>query len=200
MLENLISIPLIVFAISMCITPGPNNIMLAASGANYGFMRTVPHIIGIEFGMIGLFVFSSFGLGVLFDLYPALHFVMKIASSLYLMYFAYKIAFSKRVATACSGKRKPLTCMQAMLFQFINPKALIITSSALSSFTQGDVIYAYSAAKVTATFALICIPSISVWAGFGSFISRFMDNNIVFRGFNMSLGILTALSVLMVIK
>lgn len=199
MSENFISLPIIAFSISMCITPGPNNIMLAASGVNFGFFRSVPHILGIWFGMICLFVFSAAGFLVLFELYPDLKITMKVASSLYLLFFAYKIACAKRVENT-DTKIRPLTFWQAVLFQFINPKAFIITSSALSSFTGGRGSYMISAAGVTFAFALICIPSISVWAGFGSVISRFMDNNIVFRGFNVFLGSLTALSVLMIIR
>lgn len=198
MMENLISIPLVMFSISMCITPGPNNIMLAASGVNYGFKRSVPHILGIWFGLMCLFLLSALGLGIIFDIYPKAQLVMKILSSLYLIYFACKIALAKRIENS-NTKSRPLSFWQAALFQFVNPKALIITSSALSSFTASSLNYAVSAACVMLVFAFICIPSISLWAGFGSIISRFMDNNAVFRGFNVFLGTLTALSVVMII-
>lgn len=198
MIETLISIPLIAFCFSMAITPGPNNIMLTASGANYGFKRTIPHILGIELGMIALFLVSASGLGMLFNIYPQTQIILKTASSAYLLYFAYKIAFKKKTDEATSND-KPLTLFQASLFQFINPKALIITTSTLASFTK-ESNYALSALQIVIVFGIVCIPSISVWAGFGTFISRFLNNHIAFRSFNITLGLLTALSVLMIIR
>ncbi len=200
MITNFISLPLITFSISMCITPGPNNVMLASSGANYGFKRTIPHIIGVEIGMLCLFILSAFGLGIIFTAYPEIQLIMKICSSIYLLYFAYKITFAKRDIKETKKRQKPLSVLQAALFQVINPKALIIISSSLSSFTKSGKGYLSSACGVIIVFALICIPSISVWAGFGSFLRRFLKSNIVFRIFNAILGSLTALSILMIIK
>ncbi len=135
--------PIIFFAISMCITPGPNNIMLTASGANFGFKRTLPHILGIEFGMLFLFSLSALGLGVLFKQFPICQIILKVLGSCYLLYLAWRIAFSKRKETP-AGKTKPLNIFQAAAFQLLNPKAFIITLTAMSTFTKSGAEYSSS--------------------------------------------------------
>ncbi len=195
---NTLVFPLITFAFSMCITPGPNNIMLTASGANFGFKRTIPHILGVEFGMIILFCLSAFGLGVIFDIFPFFQTLLKIAGSAYLFYLAWKIARSKR-SGAVNNNSQPLSIYQAAAFQFLNPKAFTITITALSTFSQEGDLYLDSALLVILVFAVVCIPSITVWAGFGTLISRFLKNDRVFTIFNYSMAFLTAASVIFII-
>lgn len=190
---------LIIFSVSMCITPGPNNIMLAASGANFGYRRTIPHILGIEFGMLGVFVLCAFGLGAVFSLFPKVQIVMKVLSSAYLFYYAYRIASSRRITEDENGSKTPLSMTQAAVFQLINPKALIIVTSSLATFTIQGESYMSSSLLVITVFAIVCIPAVSFWAGFGSYIRRYLRNDVVFRGFNVFLGTLTALSVLMIV-
>lgn len=88
-------LPIALFALSMCITPGPNNMMLTASGANYGFKRTIPHILGIEIGLLVMLILNGIGLGLLFQLYPIIQLVLKYASICYLLYLSWRIAVSK---------------------------------------------------------------------------------------------------------
>lgn len=190
--------PMIIFAFSMCATPGPNNIMLTASGANFGFRRTVPHILGIEFGMLVHFTLSAFGFGVLFIQIPVLHTIIKIAGSCYLLYLACRIAFAKRLESSAEGT-KPLNIFQAAAFQFLNPKAYVIGITAVSTFTEPGKAYTESALLVILVFGIVCIPSISIWAGFGTFISRFLKNERVFRIFNLIMGGLTAGSVILIL-
>ncbi len=197
MRENLL--PLLSFAFSMCATPGPNNIMLAASGANFGFRRTIPHIFGIVTGMSILFVLSAMGLGVLFYKFPLLQTMMKICGSLYLIYLALKIILLKREENS-RRKNEPLNIMQAMGFQFLNPKALMMVVTALSMFTDSGDGYIISSSKVTFVFIIVCVPSISMWAGIGTLISRFLENNYVFRGFNIFMGLLIIGSLWFILK
>jgi threonine/homoserine/homoserine lactone efflux protein len=185
MTENLL--PLIIFAFSMSITPGPNNIMLTASGANFGFKRTIPHIAGIMTGMLFLFILSAMGLGVLFYTYPLLQTIMKICSALYLIYLSFKIALLKRTKKD-DKKNKPLNMYQAIVFQFLNPKALMMCITAIATFTCEGSNYIMSSVLIISIFLLVCLPSISMWAGIGILISDFLENNYIFRGFNIFMG------------
>lgn len=184
-------LPLTAFAIACCITPGPNNMMLTASGANFGFGRTIPHILGITFGLLMMFVVAIAGLGSLFRLYPRMQTVMKVCGIIYLFYLSWKIA---RAYPAAESERtgKPLSFMQAAAFQFMNPKVLLMPLTALSTFTLSGQQYLLSAAVVTGIFLLVCLPSISIWAAFGTVIGRVLKNPGTIRIFNLGMGGLTA--------
>lgn len=196
-MENFI-VPLSLFALSMCITPGPNNVMLTASGANFGFRRTIPHILGVGVGMLLMFVLSGFGLGILFENYPLLQQILKYCSISYLFYLSVRIAFAKR-----GGDKKettqPLKVYQATLFQLINPKVLLMAITAMSTFSLSGGDYYKSVGTIIVVFSLVCMPAVSVWAGFGTVIGRVLKGERSLRIFNVSMGILTASSVFQMI-
>ncbi len=190
--------PLIIFAIACCITPGPNNIMLTASGANFGFRRTIPHILGVTSGVVALQVLTAMGLGLIFSRFPQLQLILKVLGSLYLLYLAWKIATIPSLGTT-EKKGRPFTFFQAALFQFLNPKALVMTFSSMTTFTIAGDQYFSSAAQIVIVFGIMCLPSISLWAGFGTAIGRLLSSPRRFRIFNLSLGTITALSVVVII-
>ncbi|MBM7331496.1 LysE family translocator, partial [Agrobacterium sp. S2] len=114
---------LIAFAFVSSITPGPNNLMLLASGVNFGFRRTIPHMLGIGVGFFGLLLAVGFGLGVLLETVPAFYTSLKFAGGAYMLYLAWKIAMSRSIGEAKgTGDGKPMTFMQAAAFQWVNPK------------------------------------------------------------------------------
>ena len=193
-----IIIPLLTFALISCITPGPNNMMLTASGANFGFKQTVPHILGVTSGLIGLMIVAALGLGALFMGIPRLQSILKVMGAGYLFYLAWKIATAKPSGSHASTQ-KPFSFIQAAAFQFLNPKALMMTVTAMSTFTLTGDLYLSSTILVTSVFAVICIPSISIWAGFGTVLGRLLKNNRVFRLFNLTMGGLTAGTVILII-
>lgn len=195
---NSLIIPLIIFALATTITPGPNNIMLTASGANFGFRRTIPHISGIVLGLAVVMTCSAMGLGVLVYQFPQIQTVLKIVGSAYILYLAWKIATIPSLKKA-DNRGKPFTLFQAALFQFLNPKALVMAFSAMTTFTIAGKDYVGSAAQVVIVFALICIPSVSFWAGFGVAVGRLLNSPKRFRIFNLSLGTVTALSVVVIV-
>jgi threonine/homoserine/homoserine lactone efflux protein len=195
---NALLLPLIIFALACCITPGPNNIMLTASGANFGFRRTIPHIMGVVAGVAVLMTSTAAGLGLVFSRFPQLQWILKIIGAAYLLYLAWKIATIPALGTA-KQEGKPFTFWQAALFQFLNPKALVMTFSAMTTFTIAGIDYVPSATRVVLVFTIICLPSISCWAGFGVAISGLLKNARTFRIFNVSLGTVTALSVFFMI-
>lgn len=191
-LELILAVTLFAFVTS--VTPGPNNIMLTASGANFGFKRTLPHIAGIITGMGLLNVSVGLGLGALFTQFPVLQQVLRIVGSAYLLWLAYKLlSFS-----AISDKKtegKPFSLVQAAAFQYINPKAWIMVISANASFSLIGDGYWWSVVMITTIYAVVGTPSIMVWAGFGQYMRQFLGQQNVLRLFNISMAVLTALCV-----
>lgn len=195
---NALIYPLVFFAIATCITPGPNNIMLTASGANFGFKRSIPHILGITGGLVTLMALAAMGLGLLFKQFPQLQIVLKIAGSIYILYLAWKIATIPSMNNK-KNEGKPFTFIEAALFQFLNPKALVMAFSAVTTFTISGEQYMASALQVCIVFFFACLPSISLWTGFGMAIGKLLNSPKRFRIFNLSLGSITAASVVVIV-
>ena len=162
------------FYFTMFITPGPNNAMLTASGMKFGFIRTLPHLIGIPLGHIFQISIVCFGLANIFLLYPQIQFYMKILCFLYLLYLSWKMIGSFNLDKKESGR--PLRLYEASLFQFINPKAWSIAIAVASGFFPTEENIFIGVAFVTVTAAVICFPSISLWALFGSGLRTFINN------------------------
>lgn len=192
---NLVGLALFAFVGS--ITPGPNNVMLWASGLNFGFRRTVSHMIGINLGFTSLFVGVSLGLGAVFERVAWFSTVLRVVGSAYLLYLAY------RVATAGKADRtevnRPLTVGQAAAFQYVNPKAWVLAITGAGSFLGSQATTVESVALAAVVFSVVNLPCISVWAGAGSAIGRlFNDNARLRRIANVILGLLLALSVYLI--
>lgn len=196
---NEMILPIGLFALSMCITPGPNNMMLTASGANFGFMRTIPHMLGIGIGLLGMIGLSGIGLGMLFHRFPVFHQVLKIASILYLLYFSVRIALSHKTDSRKQKESQPLSIFQAAAFQVVNPKVMVMATTSISTFSISGSGYTLSVVMIIAVFGMVCIPAISVWAGFGTLIGKKLNSRKSFRIFNVAMGTLTASSVLFMI-
>ena len=162
------------FYFTMFFTPGPNNAMLTASGMKFGFIRTLPHLIGIPLGHIFQIGLVCFGLGNLFLIYPQIQFYMKILCFLYLLYLSWKMIGSFNLKKKESGR--PLMLYEASLFQFINPKAWSIAIAVASGFFPTEENIFIGVAFVTITAAVICFPTISLWALFGSGLRRFVND------------------------
>ncbi|MDX2321993.1 MAG: LysE family translocator [Moritella sp.] len=157
-------IALITFAFVSTVSPGPNNIMLMTSGANVGFMRTLPHMLGIIIGFSMMVILVGFGLMGLFTAYPIVQQTLRIISMIYLVYLAIKIAKSKAMTSAASDYQ-PMTFLAAASFQWINPKAWTMALTAIS-------VYASSTAQqdillVSLIFGLVNVPSVSLWTTAG---------------------------------
>ena len=162
------------FYFTMFFTPGPNNAMLTASGMKFGFVRTLPHLIGIPLGHIVQIGLTCFGLANLFLLYPEIQFYMKILCFVYLLYLGRKMIGSFSMDQKETGR--PLRFYEASLFQFINPKAWSIAIAVASGFFPSEENIFIGILFVTITAAVICFPTISLWALFGSGLRRFIDN------------------------
>ncbi len=185
---------LALFAFSASITPGPNNTMLLASGANFGFRRTMPHAAGVLVGFLTLIVICGLGLGGVFDAFPLLHALLKWGGVAYLLYLSIKIATASGVGRRKVGD-KPLSFRQAFAFQAINPKGWAMALGAVATYLPRGYGRLELALAVAICGALNG-PCILTWAAFGVGIRRFLDRPVVLRAFNIVMGSLLALSLL----
>ncbi|MDO6499314.1 LysE family translocator [Photobacterium sanguinicancri] len=189
---------LITFATTMTGTPGPNNLMVTASGANFGYRRTVPHMLGIGSGLVSMIILVAAGLGVIFTQFPVLHDALRWLGSGYLLYLAWKIGSSSSGLAETEQEAKPMSFMAAAIFQYVNPKAWMMSVTAISTFTLTGELYWYSVAAIATIFFLVCYPCVSLWAGFGIFIRRWLAQAKTRRIFNGLMGVLTAACVVMI--
>ncbi|QFI38520.1 LysE family translocator [Moritella marina ATCC 15381] len=157
-------IALMTFALVSTVSPGPNNIMLMTSGANVGFMRTIPHMLGIIFGFSLMVILVGFGLMGLFSSYPAVQQGLRIVSIFYLLYLAIKIATSKSMSSAAADY-KPMSFLAAASFQWVNPKAWTMVLTAISVYAASTELQ--DILLVSLVFALITVPSVGLWTAAG---------------------------------
>ncbi|WP_319475712.1 LysE family translocator [Marispirochaeta aestuarii] len=194
-----IILPVFLFTLSMTITPGPNNMLLTASGARFGYRRTLPLIGGIVLGIISQLVLSALGLGVLFQSIPVLKGLLKVFGVLYLVYLAYRIAFTPGKKKYGKEAEQPLGLMAGAGFQYLNPKAYIMSITAMSVYPVQGELFLPSALLIIAFFLVITPLAISVWAGFGTLLGRLMSSARYARGVRMLLGGMTAASVVFIL-
>ncbi len=183
---------LILFAFASSITPGPNNIMLLASGANFGLRRTVPHMLGISIGHAVMVTLVGLGLIQIFDAYPPIRTALMIISAVYLLYLAWKVANAAPPPEATTTAR-PLTFLQAAGFQWVNPKAWYMAIYAQTNFAPEDGAI-WGAVAVALVFACTNLPSVTVWAWGGVQMRRFLSTPLRLRMFNVTMAVLLVVS------
>lgn len=179
------------FAFVTTVTPGPNNLMLMASGANFGFRRTVPHLLGIAGGVSLMALLVGLGLMTLFEAVPLLGSILKVVSVLYLLWLAYKIATAAPIE-ARDARARPMTLMQAAAFQWVNPKAWAMCLSAITIYAPDRTLL--SVAIVAGAFALVSLPAISVWAWLGTIIRHWLSSPRRLQVFNLTMAALLVAS------
>ena len=197
-----IFLALVGFAFVSSVTPGPNNMMLLASGANFGFLRTVPHMFGIGIGFAFMIVMVGVGLMQVFDAFPITDTILKIVSVIYLVWLSWKIATAApTLPDAPDTGGTPMTFLQAAAFQWVNPKAWSMGVYAITNFAANDA--------GTRTFWLVCVvalvfcivnfPSVTVWAVLGQQMRRFLTSPARLRAFNVTMAVLLVLTVIPVL-
>jgi len=193
-------IPLMTFATVATVTPGPNNLMLTASGLNFGFRRTMPHILGISFGFPTMMVLVGWGLAGLFATSVILHQGLKILGSAYLAYLAYRIATAPPMLPEGEGKARPMRFWEAVAFQWINPKAWVMSVSAATSYTTlaGDNFT--EVAMIGGVFMLVSFPSSSLWAAFGMVIRRWLSDPLHIRLLNITMALALLASLVPILR
>ncbi len=174
------------FAFVGSVTPGPNNLMLMASGANFGIWRTMPHFLGIGFGFVLMVILVGIGLVRAFELYPISYDILRWFSIAYLSYLAWKISTSR--SASAQQPARPMTWLQAALFQWVNPKAWAMALTAVTVYAPSQSLAA------VALIALICgsinMPSIFIWVVMGSKLQRFLAQGARLRVFNYAMAAL----------
>jgi threonine/homoserine/homoserine lactone efflux protein len=191
----LTSIP---FMTSMGITPGPNNILVAGSGVNFGFRATIPHILGVTVGYPVMLLIVGLGLAKIFIAIPAIHVVLKYVCIAYLLYLAWRIAMASAMGEA-QRTTKPMTFLQAAAFQWVNGKGWVIALGAVTTYTVVDQtlpLQIVALASIAVAITLVCV---SCWTLFGAFLRQFLHTEKRRRWFNYSMAALLVVSILPVL-
>ena len=179
---------LIVFSLVSSITPGPNNLMLMASGANFGFRRSLPHMLGVALGFTFMVLLVGIGLVQVFEAFPVTYTLLKVVSLVYLLYLAWKIANAAPAGGSEAESGAPLTFIQAALFQWVNPKAWTMALTAVSIYSPSQSLAAV--AFVAAVFGAVNLPCISVWTSMGLQLQRVLTSPLRLRAFNVLMALL----------
>ena len=198
-MEGSTIISVILFAILMTGTPGPNNMMVTASGANFGYWRSVPHITGISVGMASMISLLAAGLGIIFERHPMVHEVLKVVGCAYLLYLAWKIATAGSMSkTEQKVKAKPMSVFSAALFQYVNPKAWMMSATAVSTFAVSGEHYWLSISIIVTVFFVVGFACVSLWTATGVVIRHWLTSERRTVLFNQTMGALTAACVMMI--
>ncbi|CCH05373.1 LysE family translocator [Achromobacter xylosoxidans] len=184
--------PLALFALVSSITPGPNNVMLAASGLNFGFRRSMPHLLGVNLGFTLMIFLVGIGLGSVFQQAPVLYTVLKYVGAAYLLYLAWKIANSGGVEEG-EARGKPMTFLQAAAFQWVNPKAWVMAVGIIATYTPQAGFFA-NLVIATLVCGLVNLPSIGIWVTFGTALRRVLHKPWAIRAFNITMALLLVAS------
>lgn len=181
------------FAFVTSVTPGPNNLMLLASGGNFGIRRSLPHLLGISLGLLVLVSAAGLGLGQLLSTYPPLFGILQWLGAGYLLWLAWRISGAAAPQAQQQSGRQPMTLCQAALFQWVNPKAWIMALGAVTTFLPADPELP-ALLGLALLFALINGPSCALWVFCGSLLRQALQQTSTRRLFNWSMAALLLLS------
>jgi threonine/homoserine/homoserine lactone efflux protein len=181
------------FLASMGFTPGPNNILVASSGVNFGFRATIPHILGVTVGYPLMLLLVGVGLARIFTDVPQVHTVLKYVCSVYLLYLAWRIALSPVGDSETRRTAKPMTFLQAVAFQWVNGKGWVVALSAVTTYTVVNSTLTMQVMALSALALLVTLGSVTTWTLFGSFLRQYLHTDRRRRIFNYTMaGLLTA--------
>ncbi len=175
-------------------TPGPNNVVASYSGFNFGVKKTIPHILGVTLGFTSLVIFLSVGLINIFKLFPLIQIIIKYLGTLFLIYLAYKIAFSK--TSDDTTKENPVKFIETFLFQYLNPKGVTVAIIVVSTYVELGENYLNYATQVIVLAFLFSITSITLWTLIGKFLRKFATNDKFIKYFNYAMSSLLLLSII----
>jgi len=182
-------IAFILFAVVMCFTPGPNNIMLLSSAVTYGFRRTLSHIVGITVGFAFMVGAVGLGLGTIFIAYPVLQTILKFAGVAYLIYLAAAIAMSGPVSADQDNRRGPMTFWGAAVFQWVNVKGWVMVIGTITSYA-AIASFPFNILIQTAVTLVMGAASTVTWALFGTALRPLLSSERTVRAFNIVMAVL----------
>ena len=193
------AVAFLIFAVVAAVTPGPSNVMVTAAGANAGILRGLPCLFGVTTGM-GLMMFLvPLGLGSLVLAHPLALRVLNWGGAAFLLWLAWKIATSARLDSTSAGD--PVGYAGAAVFQWVNPKSWLVTASAAGTFLHADSGSPVTqAASLGGLFALAALPSGFVWLAFGASVHHVLGTRRRLRAFNITMGVLLALSIALIVR
>jgi threonine/homoserine/homoserine lactone efflux protein len=189
-------VALLGFGFVCTVTPGPNNVLLWASGAAFGVRRSWPHVLGTALGVGLMAVLVAAGLGVLVTTIPPLAFAMKVAGSLYLLFLAWQVAGAGALERTTSAR--PMGLLQAIAFQLVNPKVWIFAVGAVSTFRPPDVPIAVGSVLVVLVMMAVTIPSSALWVVGGDALDRLIERPATRRAVSLGLALLVVGTVVLV--
>ena len=175
-------------------TPGPNNIVASYSGFNFGIKKTIPHILGTTLGFTSLVFFLTVGLINVFKLFPLFQFIIKYLGTLFLLYLAYKIAFSK--SSTDTKKENPVKFIETFMFQYLNPKGVMVAIVVVSTYVDLGENYLNHATQVVLLALIFSSTSITLWTFIGKFLRKFATNEKFINIFNYVMSILLLASII----
>jgi threonine/homoserine/homoserine lactone efflux protein len=191
-------LPFAAYSFVMSITPGPNNVMLTASGATFGFRRTIPHLLGVSVGFGIELLLVCAGLGAVFTRWPEIQSMLRWVGAIYLLYLGARMLGSGPASATSSAR--PVTFFEAAVFQFLNPKAWIMTITAATLFLPHELGVLAAGAYMLLIMVIMNMPCTAVWALFGSSLRRFLERPASRMGFNAAMAVaLAATGVIMVV-
>ena len=185
---------LVGFSFVVSVTPGPNTVLLWASGASFGFRASLRHVVGTALGIGSMALLVAAGLGALFTAVPQVELAMKLGASAYLLYLAYQVAGAR--ALEREEAAHALGVLQAAAFQAINPKGWILALGAVTTFRPAGVPPLTGSLLVAALMALVIIPTQALWAGAGGTLGRLMTDDRTRRLISLALAVLLAATVI----
>ena len=175
-------------------TPGPNNVVASYSGFNFGIIKTIPHILGVIMGFTSLVFFLTIGLINIFKLFPIIQEIIKYLGTLFLIYLAYKIASS--TASQETKKDNPVKFIETFLFQYLNPKGVMVAIIVVSTYVELGENYTNHATQVVSLALLFSSTSITLWTFIGKFLRKFATNDKFIKYFNYAMSGLLLLSII----
>ena len=175
-------------------TPGPNNIVASYSGFNFGFVKTIPHILGVTIGFTFLVFLLTVGLINVFKLLPFIQVILKYLGTIFLIYLAYKISFSKSKAE--TTYENPVKFIETFLFQYLNPKGVMVAIVVVSTYVDLGENYINYATQVVVLALIFSGTSITLWTFIGKFLRKFATNEKFIKYFNYVMSVLLLLSII----
>ena len=175
-------------------TPGPNNVVASYSGFNFGIKKTIPHILGTTLGFTSLVLLLTIGLINVFKLFPIIQIIIRYLGTVFLIYLAYKIASS--TASDEIKKENPVKFIETFLFQYLNPKGVMVAIIVVSSYVELGENYLNHATQVVALAFLFSSTSITLWTFIGKFLRKFATNDKFIKYFNYAMSMLLLLSII----
>jgi threonine/homoserine/homoserine lactone efflux protein len=190
------SLPFLAF---MGFTPGPNNILVASSGVNFGFRATIPHILGVTVGYPLMLLLVGVGLAAIFTNVPQVHTVLKYVCIVYLLYLSWRIAIAPVGDSETRKTAKPLTFLQAAAFQWVNGKGWVVALSAVTTYTVVNATLNMQVFALAGLALLVTLASVTTWTLFGALLRQYLHTERRRRIFNYVMAALLAASIVSVV-